>query len=80
MVSPWIYAVAICTALSSQSIAEEQPKSRFLARASCTVVRYYVAKYTIAVAESWARSKGATEAEIEIARRCLRVQTAQGNS
>jgi hypothetical protein len=29
------------------------------------VVRYYVAKYTLAAAEAWARSKGATEAEIE---------------
>jgi hypothetical protein len=29
----WICAVAIFTALSSQAIAEEQPKSRFLARA-----------------------------------------------
>jgi hypothetical protein len=43
MASRWICAVAICTALSSQAIAEEQPKPRFLARASCTVVRYYVA-------------------------------------
>ena len=40
-------------------------------RASCTVVRYYVAKYSAAAAETWARSKGATEAEIEVARRCL---------
>jgi len=35
------------------------------------------------MAEAWARSKGATEAEIEAARRCLdsgssRVRTAQG--
>ena len=80
MDSPWICAVAMCTALSSQSIAQEQPKSRFLARASCSVVRYYVAKYTISVAESWARSKGVTEAEIEAARQCLKVQTAQGPS
>lgn len=35
------------------------------------VVRYYVAKYSAAAAETWARSKGATEAEIEVARRCL---------
>ena len=76
----WICAVAIFTTLSSQAIAEEQPKSRFLARASCTVVRYYVAKYTVAAAESWARSGGATEAQIETARRCLKVQTAQGPS
>jgi hypothetical protein len=80
MASPWICATVICIGLCSQSRAEEQPKSRFLARASCTVVRYYVAKYTIAVAESWARSIGATEAEIEVARRCVRVQTAQGTS
>jgi hypothetical protein len=80
MVLRWICAVAFFTALSSQAIAEEQPKSRFLARPSCTVVRYYVAKYTVAAAESWARSGGATEAQIETARRCLKVQTAQGPS
>jgi hypothetical protein len=53
-----------------------------LHRASCSVVRYYVAKYSASMAEAWARSKGATEAEIESARRCLdngssRVRTAQ---
>ena len=80
MVRPWICAVTICTTLSSQSIAEAQTKSRFLARVSCPVVRYYVAKYTIAIAETWARSKGATEGEIEAARQCLKVQTAQGTS
>lgn len=53
-----------------------------LHRASCSVVRYYVAKYSVAMAEAWARSKGATDAEIESARRCLdsgssRVRTAQ---
>ena len=50
-------------------------------RASCSVVRYYVAKYSAEMAESWARSKGATEAEIAAAKRCLdsgsRVRTAQ---
>jgi hypothetical protein len=76
----WICAVAICTALSSQAIAEGRPKSTFLARAHCTVVRFYVAKYTVAVAESWARSRGATEAQIETARHCLKVRTAQGPS
>jgi hypothetical protein len=40
-------------------------------RASCTLVRYYVAKYSAAAAETWARAHGATEAEIETARRCL---------
>lgn len=47
-------------------------------RASCAVVRFYVARYTAAVAEAWARSKGATDAEIEIARGCIKPQlTAQ---
>jgi hypothetical protein len=51
-------------------------------RASCAVVRYYVAKYSAEMAEAYARSKGATESEIEVARRCLdsgstRVRTAQ---
>jgi hypothetical protein len=76
----WIFAVAVCTGLSSQAIADEQPKTRLLARASCTAVRYYVAKYTLPAAEAWARSKGATEAEIDTARHCLKVQTAQGPS
>jgi hypothetical protein len=76
----WIFAVAVCTGLSSQAIADEQPKTRLLARASCTAVRYYVAKYTLPAAEAWARSKGATEAEIDTARHCLEVQTAQGPS
>ncbi len=47
---------------------------------SCTVVRFYVAKYSEAAAETWARSHGASDAEIETARRCLHhranVQTA----
>ena len=46
--------------------------------ASCTLVRYYVAKYTAPAAEAWARSKGATDAEINKARRCITPQhTAQ---
>jgi len=46
---------------------------------SCAVVRFYVAKYSEAAAETWARSHGAGDAEIETARRCLHsanVQTA----
>jgi hypothetical protein len=42
-----------------------------LHRASCSVVRFYVAKYSAEAAEAYARGKGATEAEIESARRCL---------
>jgi hypothetical protein len=46
---------------------------------SCAVVRFYVAKYSEAAAETWARGHGASNAEIETARRCLHsanVQTA----
>jgi hypothetical protein len=73
-------AVAVCASLCSQAIAEEQPKARFLSPVSCAMVRYYVALYTPAVAEAWARRKGATTAEIETARRCIKVHTAQGPS
>ncbi len=38
---------------------------------SCTAVRFYVAKYSEAAAETWARSHGASNAEIETARQCL---------
>jgi hypothetical protein len=40
-------------------------------RMSCSVVRFYVAKYSAPAAESYARSHGATDAQIETARRCL---------
>ncbi|MGY4289630.1 hypothetical protein ACVWXO_008896 [Bradyrhizobium sp. LM2.7] len=60
---------AALVALAPDAIAGEQPG--LVRRASCTVVRFYVAKYSAAAAEAWARSKGATEAEIETARRCL---------
>jgi hypothetical protein len=40
-------------------------------RMSCSVVRFYVAKYSAPAAESYARSRGATDAQIEAARRCL---------
>jgi hypothetical protein len=43
-------------------------------RASCMLVRYYVARYTAATAEAWARSKGATDAEIKTARGCIKPQ------
>ncbi|GLH79040.1 hypothetical protein SSBR45G_39490 [Bradyrhizobium sp. SSBR45G] len=40
-------------------------------RISCSEVRYYVEKYTAEVAEMYARSRGATDAQISRARRCL---------
>jgi hypothetical protein len=45
--------------------------SGYLRRAACTLVRYYVTKYSAPAAEAWARSKGATDAEIDTARRCI---------
>jgi hypothetical protein len=44
---------------------------RPIGRISCTEIRYYVAKYSAQVAEMYARSHGATDAQIERARRCL---------
>ena len=55
--------LALCFGLSPQAFAGE--RTGVFHRASCTVVRYYVAKYSAEAAEAWARSKGATEAEIE---------------
>jgi hypothetical protein len=72
-----ICAIVVCIGFCSEAAAED-PKPGLLAHASCTIVRYYVARYTAATAEAWARSKGATEAEIEAARHCLKVRTAQG--
>ena len=42
-----------------------------IGRMSCSVVRSYVAKYSAPAAEAYARSHGATDAQIEAARRCL---------
>ena len=64
-----IVVSAALMALAPDALAGEQPG--LFHRASCTVVRYYVAKYSAAAAETWARSHGATEAEIEAARRCV---------
>lgn len=61
---------AALLALAPDAMAGE-PQPGVFRRASCTVVRYYVAKYSAAAAETWARSHGATEAEIEAARRCV---------
>ncbi|WP_275168410.1 hypothetical protein [Bradyrhizobium sp. CSS354] len=40
-------------------------------RISCSEVRYYVARYSAALAEMYARSQGTTDVQIERARRCL---------
>jgi hypothetical protein len=73
--------LAVFFGLSPEAFAGEQPS--VFHRASCTIVRYYVAKYSASAAESWARSKGASEAEIEVARHCLKgmpIVTAQSVS
>ena len=44
---------------------------------TCSMVRFYVGKYSAGAAESYARSHGATDAQIEAARRCLRDAPAQ---
>jgi hypothetical protein len=75
MWSRLICVAAISFGLVPQTAAGEQ--SGLVHRASCTVVRYYVAKYTASAAETWARSHGATEAEIEAARHCIKDAAAQ---
>ncbi|HLX16512.1 MAG TPA: hypothetical protein VKS24_15065 [Bradyrhizobium sp.] len=61
--------------VASQANAAEH--SGIVHRASCAVVRYYVAKYSASAAEMWARGHGATEAEIEAARHCIRKEPAE---
>jgi hypothetical protein len=76
MWSRWIWVAAACLGAATQAEAGEP----LIHRASCTLVRFYVAKYSASAAESWARSHGATDAEIEAARHCLKdvpAQTAQ---
>ncbi|MGH6679666.1 MAG: hypothetical protein ACREDL_12230 [Bradyrhizobium sp.] len=69
----FIKATALCgllLVLSPRAMAGEKPG--VLHRVSCTVVRYYVGKYSAAAAAAWARSHGATAAEIKAARHCLK--------
>jgi len=69
MLSRWACVAVICLGSTAYAQATEYGPVR---RASCAVVRFYVAKYSASAAESWARSHGASDAEIEAARRCLR--------
>jgi hypothetical protein len=62
----WMLAVALFSGLAAHAKAAE------FHHMSYTVVPLYVAKYSASAAEAWARSQGATEAEIMVARRCLR--------
>ena len=70
-----VCVLALCLGMPSAGFAGEP--SGVLRRISCPVVRYYVAKYSASAAEHWARSKGASDAEIEAARRCLGTDTTQ---
>jgi len=66
----WGCVAAVCLGFCFQAKASE--RSGIVHRASCSVVRYYVTKYSASAAEMWARSHGATDAEIEAGRRCLK--------
>jgi hypothetical protein len=60
------------------SAAKAGEVNRATRRASCTLVRHYVDKYGAPAAEAWARSKGATDADIQTTLRCIAPQqTAQ---
>ena len=62
-------AVLFLITMSSAAYAARQHRPGD--RISCSEVRYYVARYSAAVAEMYARSQGATNVQIERARRCL---------
>jgi hypothetical protein len=69
----WMCVAGMCLGIAPPAETGE------LHRMSCTIVRFYVARYSAPAAETWARSKGATDVEIEAARHCLKdspVQTA----
>lgn len=68
--------LCVLMVLASASSASAAEQGGAFRRVSCAMVRYYVAKYSAVAAETWARSKGASEAEIEWARHCLKGGTA----
>ena len=67
----------LVASLGMPSFAHAGEQSGVMHRVSCSVVRFYVARYSAQTAEQWARSKGATETEIATARRCLNADTAR---
>ena len=70
-------AALVLMTLSSETYAMRQHRAP--PRISCSEVRYYVAKYSAPVAEMYARSRGATDAQIERARRCLATEAAENS-
>jgi hypothetical protein len=81
MLSRWgCVAIVVVIWLGLVPQAEAAGRGGLVHRASCSVVRFYVARFSESAAEMWARSHGATDAEIDAARRCLRngpTETAQ---
>jgi hypothetical protein len=67
-------AVALSLVFSSFNSAAD---AGAIQRMSCSVVRFYVAKYSAPAAEAYARNHGASDAQIEAARHCLRDAPAQ---
>jgi hypothetical protein len=67
-----ILAIAILIAFSEAAAAGVP----LFGHVSCAMVRFYVARYSAPAAEKWARSHGASDTEIETARRCLHIETA----
>jgi hypothetical protein len=67
-----IGAVALTLSLSSSLSSEAFAERGVMQRMSCAMVRIYVTKYSASAAEMWARSHGATDAQIEAARECLK--------
>ena len=62
--------IGLSSSASTGAIAGE--RGGLMHRLSCTMVRYYVALYSATAAEQYARGQGATDADIEAARRCIR--------
>jgi hypothetical protein len=60
-----LFVVAFC--IEAHASRQHRPTGHV----SCSDVKYYVAKYSASVAEIYARSRGATDAQIQRARRCL---------
>jgi hypothetical protein len=59
--------IAICIVLAASLVSSSEQDA-----VSCRLVKKAVAIYGEATVESWARSKGFSDKEIEKARRCLR--------
>jgi hypothetical protein len=70
-----ICLLAVLLGWSSNAMAAE--RAGILHRMSCVAVRYYVALYSATAAEQYARSQGATEADIDAARRCIKSDLTQ---